>query len=57
MQSFEAAIGMDSYLAVAYFQSGVSNFLLGQYEAARRDFEDTYSVSGEGSGLAERGRC
>lgn len=45
VQSFETAIGMDPYLAVAYFQSGVSNFLLGRYEAARRDFEDTYSVS------------
>jgi neutrophil factor 2 len=45
VQSFETAIGMDRYLAVAYFQSGVSNFLLGAYEYARRDFEDCYEVS------------
>lgn len=44
VESFEAAIGLDQYLAVAYFQSGVSNFLLGRYEEARRDFDDAYSV-------------
>ncbi|KAM0753663.1 hypothetical protein T439DRAFT_310458 [Meredithblackwellia eburnea MCA 4105] len=43
VQNFEAAISMDQYLAVAYFQSGVSNFLLGRYPEARRDFDDTYS--------------
>ncbi|GJN92270.1 hypothetical protein Rhopal_005300-T1 [Rhodotorula paludigena] len=38
--AFDRAIALDSYFAVAYFQSGVSQFLLGRYEAARRDFDD-----------------
>lgn len=32
---------MDSYLAVAYFQQGVSNFLLGDFEEALANFNDT----------------
>ncbi|KAK4701929.1 hypothetical protein P7C70_g4298, partial [Phenoliferia sp. Uapishka_3] len=43
VESFEAAISLDSYLAVAYFQGGVSNFLLGRYQESRRDFDDAYS--------------
>lgn len=35
---------LDEYLAVAYFQSGVSHFLLGRYEKARRDFDEAYTV-------------
>ncbi|KAL8292969.1 hypothetical protein RQP46_000663 [Phenoliferia psychrophenolica] len=45
VENFEAAIGLDTYLAVAYYQSGVSQFLLGRYQEARRDFDDAYSVS------------
>lgn len=42
VEHFGTAVAMDRYLAVAYFQSGVSNFLLGRYPEARRDFDDTY---------------
>lgn len=42
--AFDRAIALDSYFAVAYFQSGVSQFLLGRYEAARRDFDDALAV-------------
>lgn len=52
VQSFENAIALDRYLAVAYFQSGVSNFLLGRYQQARRDFDDTYVVSRLSNALA-----
>lgn len=45
VEHFGTAVAMDRYLAVAYFQSGVSNFLLGRYPEARRDFDDTYIVS------------
>ncbi|TEB37430.1 NADPH oxidase regulator NoxR [Coprinellus micaceus] len=38
---FQEATSLDQYLAVAYFQSGVSNFLLGQYETAFREFDET----------------
>lgn len=31
----------DQYLAVAYFQCGVSNFLLGEFEEALANFNDT----------------
>ncbi|BGP36530.1 hypothetical protein JCM10449v2_000431 [Rhodotorula kratochvilovae] len=41
---FDQAIALDNYLAVAYFQSGVSQFLLGRYEAARRDFSDALAL-------------
>ncbi|OAV87715.1 hypothetical protein PTTG_10034, partial [Puccinia triticina 1-1 BBBD Race 1] len=34
------ATSLDQHLAVAYFQCGVSNFLLGMYEEAVKDFED-----------------
>ncbi|GAA5997417.1 uncharacterized protein JCM10292_000247 [Rhodotorula paludigena] len=42
--AFDRAIALDSYFAVAYFQSGVSQFLLGRYEAARRDFDDALAL-------------
>ncbi|GAA6053340.1 hypothetical protein JCM3770_004120 [Rhodotorula araucariae] len=41
---FDRAIALDNYFAVAYFQSGVSQFLLGRYEAARRDFSDALAL-------------
>ncbi|KAG0141226.1 hypothetical protein CROQUDRAFT_99050 [Cronartium quercuum f. sp. fusiforme G11] len=40
IENFHAATNLDQYLAVAYFQCGVSNFLLGFYEEAIKDFED-----------------
>lgn len=45
VEHFEQAVALDQYLAVAYFQEGVSNFLLGRYDAARRDFDDAFVVS------------
>ncbi|WWC69852.1 uncharacterized protein I206_103795 [Kwoniella pini CBS 10737] len=33
-------IGLDCYFAVGYHQAGVSNFMLGNYAAALKDFED-----------------
>ncbi|KLO17704.1 hypothetical protein SCHPADRAFT_900448 [Schizopora paradoxa] len=40
VEHFTAATQLDQYLAVAYFQSGVSNFLLGRFDAALVNFED-----------------
>ncbi|KAH9914827.1 uncharacterized protein B0H18DRAFT_1087709 [Fomitopsis serialis] len=40
VEQFAAACQLDQYLAVGYFQSGVSNFLLGRYDLALRDFDD-----------------
>ncbi|CCM04385.1 uncharacterized protein FIBRA_06560 [Fibroporia radiculosa] len=40
VEQFNAAIQLDQYLAVAYFQSGVSNFLLARYPNALDDFAD-----------------
>jgi len=40
VEQFIAATQLDQYLAVAYFQCGVSNFLLGRYELALKDFEE-----------------
>ncbi|KAJ7858268.1 NADPH oxidase regulator NoxR [Mycena olivaceomarginata] len=39
VEQFTEATGFDPYLAVAYFQCGVSNFLLARYELAYEDFE------------------
>lgn len=39
VEQFIAATELDSFLAVAYFQCGVSNFLLQRYELAFKDFE------------------
>lgn len=41
VRHFQEATSLDQYLAVAYFQSGVSNFLLGQYETAFKEFDET----------------
>ncbi|KAG8934124.1 hypothetical protein FRC01_005023 [Tulasnella sp. 417] len=42
IENFNAAVELDNYLAIAYFQAGVSHFLLGQFEAAFRDFEEAF---------------
>ncbi|KAH9988051.1 hypothetical protein BJV77DRAFT_1061500 [Russula vinacea] len=39
VEQFIAATQLDKYLAVAYFQCGVSNFLLGRYDRSSSDFE------------------
>jgi tetratricopeptide (TPR) repeat protein len=41
VESYQRAVGLDNYLAVAYFQQGVSNFLLGDFEEALANFNDT----------------
>ncbi|KAJ5485092.1 hypothetical protein N7539_005080 [Penicillium diatomitis] len=38
---YQRAVGLDRYLAIAYFQQGVSNFLLGDFEEALANFNDT----------------
>lgn len=40
VEHFQAALKLDRYLAVAYFQQGVSNFLLEEYEEAKENFND-----------------
>ncbi|KAH9956193.1 hypothetical protein BC827DRAFT_1261896 [Russula dissimulans] len=40
VEQFIAATRLDSFLAVAYFQCGVSNFLLGRYDLSSKDFEE-----------------
>ncbi|KAF8918162.1 NADPH oxidase regulator NoxR [Mucidula mucida] len=40
VEKFIEATSLDSYLAVAYFQCGVSNFLLTRYDLAFKDFEE-----------------
>ncbi|KAI0072836.1 hypothetical protein K474DRAFT_1678342 [Panus rudis PR-1116 ss-1] len=40
VEQFIAATQLDQYLAVAYFQCGVSNFLLTRYELAYKDFDE-----------------
>lgn len=41
MAYYQRAIGLDQYLAIAYFQQGVSNFLMGDFEEALANFNDT----------------
>lgn len=41
VDSYQRAVQLDPYLAVAYFQQGVSNFLLGDFEEALANFNDT----------------
>ncbi|KAJ7156403.1 hypothetical protein C8R46DRAFT_910038 [Mycena filopes] len=43
VERFIAATLRDRYLAVAYFQCGVSNFLMARYEFAYRDFREAMS--------------
>ncbi|KAF9524021.1 NADPH oxidase regulator NoxR [Crepidotus variabilis] len=40
VKHFIDATSLDQYLAVAYFQCGVSNFLLGRYDLAYKDFDE-----------------
>ncbi|KDQ13927.1 hypothetical protein BOTBODRAFT_55680 [Botryobasidium botryosum FD-172 SS1] len=42
VENFMAATTLDKYLAVAYFQCGVSNFLLERYNQALSDFSQAY---------------
>ena len=42
--AFRRATELDTFFAVAFFQCGVSNFLLQRYEEARADFDDAYQV-------------
>jgi tetratricopeptide (TPR) repeat protein len=39
IEKFNQATDSDTYLAIAYFQCGVSCFLLGDYQAAFEQFE------------------
>ncbi|KAG9638398.1 hypothetical protein KCU64_g13823, partial [Aureobasidium melanogenum] len=41
VQCYQKAIHFDQYMAIAYFQQGVSNFLLGDFEEALANFNDT----------------
>ncbi len=41
MECYQRAVKLDRYLAVAYFQQGVSNFLVGDFEEALANFNDT----------------
>ncbi|WPH02896.1 Neutrophil cytosol factor 2 [Acrodontium crateriforme] len=38
---YQKAVQLDQYLAIAYFQQGVSNFLMGDFEEALANFNDT----------------
>ena len=40
MQYYHQAIHLDQYLAIAYFQAGVSNFIIGNFEDALADFNE-----------------
>ncbi|KAJ1301007.1 hypothetical protein OPQ81_003430 [Rhizoctonia solani] len=42
IERFRQATELDTYLAIAYFQCGVSCFLLGDYEAAFEQFETAF---------------
>jgi tetratricopeptide (TPR) repeat protein len=41
VEYYQRAVQLDQYLAVAYFQQGVSNFLMGDFEEALANFNDT----------------
>ncbi|KAK2759408.1 hypothetical protein FQN54_002886 [Arachnomyces sp. PD_36] len=41
VECYQRAVALDRYLAVAYFQQGVSNFLIGDFEEALANFNDT----------------
>lgn len=41
VECYRRAVRLDQYLAVAYFQQGVSNFLVGDFEEALANFNDT----------------
>lgn len=41
VEYYQRAVQLDQYLAVSYFQQGVSNFLMGDFEEALANFNDT----------------
>ncbi|KAK3724117.1 hypothetical protein LTR37_001239 [Vermiconidia calcicola] len=41
VEYYQRSVQLDQYLAVAYFQQGVSNFLMGDFEEALANFNDT----------------
>ncbi len=41
IECYQRSVALDKYLAVAYFQQGVSNFLVGDFEEALANFSDT----------------
>jgi len=41
VRAFQEAVKLDRYFAIAYFQAGVSNFLLQEFELALANFNDT----------------
>ena len=41
VEFYQRSVQLDQYLAVAYFQQGVSNFLMGDFEEALANFNDT----------------
>ncbi|KGO77053.1 Tetratricopeptide-like helical [Penicillium italicum] len=41
VECYQRAVSLDRYLAIAYFQQGVSNFLIGDFEEALANFNDT----------------
>lgn len=42
IENFVAAVDLDNYLAIAYFQAGVSHFLIGQFEPALQNFDEAF---------------
>lgn len=40
VEAYTQAVRLDSFLAVAYFQMGVSNFLLGEFQEAMANFNE-----------------
>ncbi|KAF2725046.1 TPR-like protein [Polychaeton citri CBS 116435] len=41
VECYQRSVQLDRFLAVAYFQQGVSNFLMGDFEEALANFNDT----------------
>ena len=41
VECYQKAVRLDQFLAIAYFQQGVSNFLMGEFEEASANFNDT----------------
>ncbi|PNS13760.1 Neutrophil cytosol factor 2 [Sphaceloma murrayae] len=41
VECYQRSTQLDQYLAIAYFQQGVSNFLMGDFEEALANFNDT----------------
>ena len=41
VECYQRAIARDQFLAIAFFQQGVSNFLMGDFEEALANFNDT----------------